>query len=489
MFRFPDLTQDIKTFLSTGLVISPWLAGIDAIDRFDADVFHLIDYVAREIAAAHWSEENQIRVFHDLPTPERIPRTAIYETIASTAVYLAIEQHSEAVVDEPIAQQALRMVEDYISEHGLASLVFIYALITSYENHQALAYYGSIPERQFILGSWHRPWVDYSLSDELMLGSLSGSMRIVVQQGRRHVKLTENGIKFMNENADMLEHSGYLEHRMRMLHILQFTMFDDYDDMAEQVIPNAMELRKVLVDFAGIKPGMRVLEIGCGSGALTFGAGLADRVGPSGRVVGVDPSSGMLHRAELARRLRGIDWVQFTPGSAERLPFSDGTFDATIGAAFLHFTDMPKAAAEMARVTRRGGVIASLHPLKNQHQPPFFREWFGPVLKLSQELTRIKRAYFPDPSQVIAAFQTAPLTDINTMDVSLLTLFNDPDKVIRHFIHGIGMFQEELTQIPWKARHDMIQMLLDNGRRVVKQHQQKDLFIAHPAQLVKGTVI
>jgi len=489
MFRFPDLTEDIRIFLSTGLVISPWLAGVDSGDRFDAELFHLIDYVAREIASVHWSEQNQILVFHNMPIPERIPRTAIYETIASTAVYLAIEEQSSAIVDEPIAQKALRMVEDYISIHGLATLVLIYALVTSYENHQALSFYGSIPERQFTLGSWHRPWVDYSLSDELLLGSLSGSMRVVVREGRRLVELTEDGIEFMNQNADMLEQSGYLQHRMRMQHILQFTLFDDYEDLAEQVIPNGMELRKVFIDSINIQSGMRVLEVGCGSGTLTFGAGLADLVGPSGRIVGVDPSSGMLQRAELARRLRGVGWVEFTLASAEHLPVPDQSFDATIGSAFLHFTDIHQTVAEMARATRKGGVIASLHPLQIKYYPPFFLEWFDPVLKLSREFFRVRKPYLLEGSDVIAAFREASIKNIETMDLSLIALFDDPDKVIRHFIHGIGMFQEVLTQIPWRARHELIETLLDNGRRIVGQYQQQDLVMAFPTQMVKGIVV
>ncbi len=107
-----------------------------------------------------------------------------------------------------------------------------------------------------------------------------------------------------------------------------------------------------LADFAGVRAGQRVLDVGCGPGALT--AELVARVGPTG-VAAVDPSASFVAAAR--ERYPGVEVVQ---ASAERLPFPDLTFDAAIAQLVVHFMPDPhEGLAEMARVTRRDGVIAA----------------------------------------------------------------------------------------------------------------------------------
>lgn len=107
-----------------------------------------------------------------------------------------------------------------------------------------------------------------------------------------------------------------------------------------------------LADFAGVHNGQRVLDVGCGPGALT--AVLVERVGSS-NVSAVDPSEPFV--AAVRARHPGVD---VRNASAEDLPFADGTFDAAIAQLVVHFMSDPAAGlAEMARVTRRGGVVAA----------------------------------------------------------------------------------------------------------------------------------
>lgn len=95
----------------------------------------------------------------------------------------------------------------------------------------------------------------------------------------------------------------------------------------------------------------RVLDVGCGTGALT--AVLADRFGEAA-VAGVDPSTSFV--AATARRLPE---AEIRHGSAERLPFADDTFDAALAQLVVHFMADPiSGVREMVRVTRPGGVIA-----------------------------------------------------------------------------------------------------------------------------------
>ena len=105
-------------------------------------------------------------------------------------------------------------------------------------------------------------------------------------------------------------------------------------------------------DLAGIRPGQRVLDVGCGPGALT--AELAGRIG-AGAVSAVEPSASFAAAAR--ERLPGVD---IRLSAAEQLPFPDGSFDAAMAQLVVHFMADPVAGLrEMGRVTRPGGVVAA----------------------------------------------------------------------------------------------------------------------------------
>jgi SAM-dependent methyltransferase len=104
--------------------------------------------------------------------------------------------------------------------------------------------------------------------------------------------------------------------------------------------------------FAGVATGMRVLDVGCGPGALT--AELVPLVGADA-VAAVDPSTSFVAAAR--DRHPGVDVREAT---AEALPFADGTFDAALAQLVVHFmTDAVAGLREMARVTRAGGTVAA----------------------------------------------------------------------------------------------------------------------------------
>ncbi|MBX9246309.1 methyltransferase domain-containing protein [Actinotalea ferrariae] len=107
-----------------------------------------------------------------------------------------------------------------------------------------------------------------------------------------------------------------------------------------------------LADAAGVVTGTRALDVGCGPGALT--AELVRRLGPE-QVVAVDPSEPFVAAAR--QRFPGVEVVQ---GVAEALPFADDVVDHAIAQLVVHFmTDPVRGLAEMARVTRPGGVVAA----------------------------------------------------------------------------------------------------------------------------------
>jgi SAM-dependent methyltransferase len=124
---------------------------------------------------------------------------------------------------------------------------------------------------------------------------------------------------------------------------------DSYDRfMGRYSVPLAAEF----ADFAEVAPGQRVLDVGCGPGALT--GELVARVGADA-VAAADPSEQFVAAARA--RYPGIR-VQVAP--AETLPFEDGSFDAALAQLVVHFMADPVAGLrEMARVTRGGGTVAA----------------------------------------------------------------------------------------------------------------------------------
>ena len=107
-----------------------------------------------------------------------------------------------------------------------------------------------------------------------------------------------------------------------------------------------------LADFARVGRGQRVLDVGCGPGALT--GELVARLGAES-VAAVDPSESFVEAARA--RHPGVD---VRHASAEELPFGEGEFDAALAQLVVHFmTDPVAGVREMARVTRPGGVVAA----------------------------------------------------------------------------------------------------------------------------------
>jgi SAM-dependent methyltransferase len=114
----------------------------------------------------------------------------------------------------------------------------------------------------------------------------------------------------------------------------------------------SVQLAPQLADFAGIRPGEHVLDVGCGPGALT--SELVARLGAE-NVSAVDPSESFV--GAIRERFPGIEVQR---AQAEELPFADDTFDAAFAQLVVHFMSDPVAGLrEMRRVTRDGGVVAA----------------------------------------------------------------------------------------------------------------------------------
>src|SRR3989442_14523252 len=117
----------------------------------------------------------------------------------------------------------------------------------------------------------------------------------------------------------------------------------------------ARRLNRKRAEAAGIVPGQRVLDVGCGAG---FDASLlAELVGPDGKVIGVDHSTAMAERATARLATSGLP-VEFRAADAHALPFEAGAFDvAWTERVLVHVADPAQVVREMIRVVRPGGSV------------------------------------------------------------------------------------------------------------------------------------
>ncbi len=124
---------------------------------------------------------------------------------------------------------------------------------------------------------------------------------------------------------------------------------------------------KMVIELANVKPGDRVLDVGCGTGSLTLTA--QSYAGPSGKVYGIDASPEMIEVAKKKASRSGLE-VVFEVGLIEELGFPDATFDLVISRLAIHHLpdDLKRRGfAEILRVLRPGGhlLIADFNPPTN----------------------------------------------------------------------------------------------------------------------------
>jgi ubiquinone/menaquinone biosynthesis C-methylase UbiE len=111
-----------------------------------------------------------------------------------------------------------------------------------------------------------------------------------------------------------------------------------------------------LVELTGIAPPMRVLDVGCGAGAVSLRAARAVR--PGGHITGIDLAAPMLARARDEAAAAGLDNATFEQADAMAPPFGPGRFDAVLGSFVVYL--LPDAAGAVARwltLLRPGGVL------------------------------------------------------------------------------------------------------------------------------------
>jgi SAM-dependent methyltransferase len=183
--------------------------------------------------------------------------------------------------------------------------------------------------------------------------------------------------------------------------------------------------------YLGVEPGRRVLDVGCGPGALT--SELVRRLGADG-VAACDPSASFV--AACADRLPGVD-VREAP--AEHLPYADATFDILAAQLVVPFIpDAVAAAAEFARVTVRGGTIGvAIWDLERGME--MLRSFWDAALSLDPSAPdELRTLATGREGDVSAWLDRAGLEDVTESMIVVRSAYSGFDELWSGFLGGIG---------------------------------------------------
>jgi len=196
-------------------------------------------------------------------------------------------------------------------------------------------------------------------------------------------------------------------------------------DLMNRVMTAGLDARwrERAADLAAIGPGSAVLDVATGTGDLALA--LARRVGPTGRVVGLDFSPEML--AVARRKSDAIDWRE---GNALDLPFPDSEFDAvTVAFGVRNFADLDRGLAELVRVVRPGGrvVILEISRPRKGLGHVVHSLWFERLVPLLGRVAGDRDAYsylpssvrrFPPPPELAARLAASGLAQVRWIETA-----------------------------------------------------------------------
>jgi O-methyltransferase / aklanonic acid methyltransferase len=178
-----------------------------------------------------------------------------------------------------------------------------------------------------------------------------------------------------------------------------------------------------LVEMAQIPEGAKVLDVACGRGAVLFPA--VERVGPSGHVIGIDLAEGMARETQMEIQRRGLQQAEARQMDAERLTFSDSSFDFILcGFSLQFFPHLEQALSEFRRVLKPDRHIAVTTWASDDERWNWFddlRNEYGAVVKLgSQSLDK--------PDEIQRWFSQAGFVDIQINSKELDMVYRDEEE-------------------------------------------------------------
>lgn len=193
----------------------------------------------------------------------------------------------------------------------------------------------------------------------------------------------------------------------------------------------------IFTDFAALGRPRSILDVGCGTGSLTLA--LAKRF--SGvKITGIDFSQPYV---DFARTQTSDDSIKFEQGDAAALPYSDQEFDCALSLLVLNFVpDAEKAAREMVRVTKRGGIVAAA-VWDFRGGVPYQRLLFDTAVALDPNAQAVRAKIFSTPltgpGELAATWKKIGLSEITEASLTIRMEFQSFADYWEPFLGGQGM--------------------------------------------------
>lgn len=207
-----------------------------------------------------------------------------------------------------------------------------------------------------------------------------------------------------------------------------------------------------LIQSADPRPGERVLDLGCGTGIVA--RRIASRLRSNGRISALDLNPGMLAVARAVAEQEGLT-IEWHEGSAEHLPFPDGSFDlVSCQFALMFFADRRAALAEVHRVLADGGRCA-LSVFQGLDRHPFYQT-LDDAIQRRFDMSGVQEIFsLGDADELHAMLAEAGFERIEIEPVSMTARFPDPEAFLA------GEIDVDTAAIP------AMQHLDDRARRTV----------------------
>lgn len=458
----PETIATIRRALDHGVVLDTWMNGEEqekvsdgALDLLATEQTRLTDEAMRTHA-----------IFPRYEMSEQYVNSVFHETLFSTALYVAQKKKGQRRVGLPEAREAVERLNTFIHEEpeDLTTVGGLFFVISTYEDLNAISFYGRMLREDFLMGRLHRPWSNLVLSAQIDAHERMGLVECMFTGEGDMLFLTDLGREVLDRLRDILEEAGEFGWRSENQ---RWAIFDelDYDKVFSQISPGVNEQTRAYLEGLGLEPGMTVLEIGCGTGRATVDLGLAELVGPSGKVVALDPSAVLLNRLEAKCRDHGIQNVRVEQGMGECLPFQNGTFDATVAVLSLQFTDVTRSVPEMVRVTKSGGLVSALCPPPefDVRVIPMVAMWFRPLADLANRFGLPFSEHNGLTRGLLEQSFRQSLNQVEVKDVPGALSSEDYKSFLAFHLKGAALFQNVLCRLPYEERWKIIRRLEADG--------------------------
>lgn len=214
----------------------------------------------------------------------------------------------------------------------------------------------------------------------------------------------------------------------------------------------------VLLKHLPLRQNLRVLDLGCGDGFPTLE--IAQRLGSSSRVTGIDPWSDAIRKARRKSEIMGIQNIEFVEGDAGNMPFEDHSFDLIVSNLLINnLSDRVAVMSECRRVAKPNAILSWGTNLR-EHMPEFYTvlERSLQQLEMKTALARLtehiqKRVTIKELYEMMAGYGFTP-TRSETEKTSFR--FLDGSAMLRHFI--------------------IKEAFLDDWRRLLDPNTEKEVF-------------